>query len=132
MRDLKGRWLMTVRAEETGSDGQSASQGWMLAALSGCALGVIATFAARGLRPSSAPLAILVVLISTLVAGRVARLGPALAHGACAWVAIVTTATLTHTPLAPWHGIPAVWILFILVEDMVLLGRLGRRRRLDK
>ena len=70
--------------------------------------------------------------ISTLVAGRIARLGSALAHGACAWVAIVTTATLTRTPLEPWHGLPAAAVLFVLIEDMVLLGRLGRRRRSNR
>lgn len=123
---------MIVHGDASRSDGESLIPGWRVAALSGVVLGAISAYAARGLRPSLARLAILVVLISTFVAGRVARLGPALAHGACAWVAIVATATLTHMPVEPWHGIPAVWILFVLIEDMVLLGRAGRRRRPDQ
>lgn len=132
MRDLNGRWLMTVRDKATISDGESPRRGWALAVLSGCALGVIATLVVRALGPALAPLGILIVIVSTLVAGRVAWLGPALAHGACAWVSIITTAALTRAPLKPWHGIPAMWILFVLIEDMALLGHLGRRRRLDE
>jgi len=123
---------MIVRDEAADSYGELASHSWTLGALSGCVLGVVVAFASRGLGPSMAPLALLVVLTSTLVAGRIAQVGPAVAHGACAWLAIVTTASLTHTILEPWHGLPAAGILFVLIEDMVLLGRLGRGRRSNR
>ena len=115
-----------------GSTYESLRMGWRVAALSGCVFGVMASFVAQGLRPSMAPLAIVVVLISTLVAGRLARLGPALAHGACAWAMIAAMSTWWRSVVDTWHGIPALVVMLVLIEDMVLLGRLGHRARLHR
>ena len=42
------------------------------------------------------------------------------------------TSTPHHTPLESWHALTTGGIVFVLTEDMVLLGRLGRQRRSDQ
>lgn len=96
--------------------------------LSGGLLGMITALIARELSPETAPLAMLLVLASTLIAGRMAPTGPALAHGACAWLAIVSTGIVTHALARSWHGLPPLWVTLLLIEDMALIGRIGRVR----
>ena len=105
---------------------------WIIGVLIGAAIGWLAALVALAGRPVLVPVAILVVLSSTLVAGRIAPLGPALAHGACAWAVIFASATVTRRPAETWYGIPAIWLLLVLVEDMALIGRAGRVRRIDE
>ena len=100
---------------------------WAGIAFSGVAAGVTASFVAVALPSATAPLALLIVFISTLSAGRVAPVRLALMHGACAWFALVALTGLTHA-LPEWHRPVALWMSFVLVEDMVLIGRVGTRR----
>ena len=62
---------------------------------------------------------------STMLAGQLAPSGPALAHAACAWMVWVTVGFGTHA----WHGIRALWLMLLLVEEMALIGRVGYARQ---
>lgn len=96
----------------------------------GLSAGMLAAFLTCQLPARAEPLPLLVVLISTLLAGRLAPIGPALAHGLCAWAVLVIAGFLTHRVHSAWHGIPAHWLMLVLVEDMALIGRVGYVRRL--
>ena len=101
----------------------------MIVVLGLCA-GALATILAGALPARSAPLAILVILVSPMLAGRLAPIGPALAHGAAAWMVVAAAALMTHRLNPAWHGISAFWLLLLLVEDMALIGRVGYVRQL--
>jgi len=96
----------------------------------GLCAGTVAAFLAGELPTRTAPLALLIVLVSTLLAGRLAPIGLALAHGACAWMVWVIVGFVTHRMTSAWHGIPALWLVLLLVEDMALIGRVGYVRQL--
>jgi len=91
----------------------------------GIVIGLLATGIARALPPSVAPLTLGLVLASTLVAGRMAPIWPALAHGACAWMTILMAGVLAHAASHIWFGVPAPLVSLVLVEDMALIGRVG-------
>ena len=110
-----------------GWEGGFLQPGWKVATMSGCVFGLIASFAANGLRPALAPLAMLIVLIPTLAAGRLLPLTQAAAHGACSWAVITVTFAWTRHFSDTWHGIPALLVILVLIEDMALLGSLSRR-----
>ena len=97
-------------------------------ALTGVLSGLLTAIVARSLPPAAAPLGMLIVLTVTLIVGRVAPFGPALAHGVCAWATIHLYFRAAHSLPCIWSGLPSPWLSLVLVEDMVLLGRLGRAR----
>lgn len=97
---------------------------------SGLCAGALATILAAALSARTAPLSLLVILVSTLLAGRLAPIGPALAHGACAWMVLAIAGLVAHRVNLAWHGIPALWPTLLLVEDMALIGRAGYLRQL--
>ena len=120
-------WRVQVRDDDRGTAGVQRSS--VVVVLGLCA-GALATYLAGELPARTAPLALLIVLGSTLLAGRLAPLGPALAHGACAWMVLAVAALMTHRVNSSWHGIPALWLMLLLVEDMALIGHVGYVRQL--
>ena len=131
MRTRRLPWRLVVRGDDLGTarHAAGAQRSRVVVALGLCA-GALATFVAGELPPHMAPLALLVVLVSTMIAGCLAPVGPALAHGACAWMVWVIAGLVTHRVNAAWHGIPALWLVLLLVEDMALIGRVGYVRHL--
>ena len=127
MRTPRLKWRVQVRDDDRGA---TAAQRSSLVVVLGLCAGALATYLASELPARTAPLALLIVLVSTLLAGRLAPVGPALAHGACAWMVLAAAALMTHRVNSPWHGIPALWLVLLLVEDMALIGRVGYVRQL--
>ena len=124
-------WRVLVRDDARGAGRctPGARRSGVVVVLGLCA-GAVATFLASQLPTRTAPLALLIVLVSTMLAGRLAPIGPALAHGACAWMVWVIVGFVTHRVNSAWHGIPALWLVLLLVEDMALIGRVGYVRQL--
>lgn len=58
--------------------------------------------------------------------------GVMVTHGACAWMTIVVVTGLTHSLAPSWHGLSALWVSLVLIEDMALIGRVGFVRRRAK
>jgi hypothetical protein len=126
---LKWRVLVQPDAVDAARRAAYAQRSSVVVVLGLCA-GVLTALVAGELPTRTAPLALLVVLGSTLLAGRLAPMGPALAHGACAWAVLAFTAVVTHRITSAWHGIPALLLVLLLVEDMALIGRVGYVRHL--
>ena len=131
MRTPRVNWSMRVRDDAPGTGRRTLGdrRSSVVVVLGLCA-GAVATLLAAELPSRTAPLAVLVILLSTLFAGRLAPVGPALAHGAAAWMVLAVAALMTHRANAAWHGIPALWLMLLLVEDMALIGRVGYVRQL--
>jgi hypothetical protein len=119
-------WRVLVRddAPDGARPAPGAQRSSVIVMLGLCA-GALATVLANALSARTAPLALLLVLLSTLLAGRLAPLGPALAHGAGAWMVMAVAGVLTYRGSSAWHGIPAVWSVLLLIENMALIGRVG-------
>ena len=124
-------WRVLVRDDVPAASRRApgAQRSSVVVVLGLCA-GVLATCVGGELSPRKAPLALLLVLISTLIAGRCAPIGPALAHGACAWMVLVVAGALGPRVPSAWQGIPGALLLLLLVEDMAIIGRVGYVRRL--
>ena len=131
MRTPRRDWRVRVRDDVRQAAGPTPDvpRAIVVVALGLCA-GGLATLLAIELAPRAAPLALLVILLSTLLAGRLAPVGPALAHGACAWMALVVASLVTHRVNAAWHSASALWLVLLLVEDMALIGRVGYVRQI--
>lgn len=94
--------------------------------LLGLGVGIISALIARVLSPQACPLVILPLLASTLVVGRLVTTGTALAYGVYVWSLLAGGAVLLHRVPRPWHGVPALLLLLLLLEEVALLGRFGR------
>ena len=131
MRTLRLNWRVQVRDDDRGAAVRRAAgvQRKSLVVGLGLFAGALATYLAGALPARTAPLALLIVLVSTLLAGHLAPVGPALAHGACAWLVLAAAAFMTHRVHSPWHSIPALSLVLLLVEDMALIGRVGYVRQ---
>ena len=124
-------WRVLVREDAPGASRRAlGAQRSSVVVVLGLCSGVLTTFVGGALSPRTAPLALLIVLISTLFAGRFAPIGPALAHGACAWIVLAVPVGLAHGLTSASRGIPGPWSMLLLVEDMALIGRVGYVRRL--
>lgn len=131
MHTSRQRWRVNIRADAISSRRRrSTAQRTVTVAALGLVAGVATVVLAGALSPHAAPLAVLLVLLSTLLAGRFAPTGPALAHGACAWLALVLATPRASLPGPPWHGIAPVWLMLLLIEDMALIGRIAMVRHL--
>ena len=123
------RWRVVVRDSTTAQlprrDFRDA-----LVVVGGVVAALLATGIARALPLSVAPLTLVLVLVFTLVAGRMAPVWPALAHGACAWMTILIAGGLAHPASHAWLGVPAPLLSLVLIEDMALIGRVGFVRHL--
>ena len=93
-------------------------------AVYGVAIGMLTAFAAHALPTSTRSMAVLPILLSTLIAGRLAPLRAALVHGALAWAAVVVGTDGLQVAQSPLPHAAVAWISLLLIEDMALLGRL--------
>jgi hypothetical protein len=77
----------------------------------------------------AAPLGILSILASAMIAGRAASTWNALLHGACAWLVMVLGGAVVHPSTPAWHGVFVLWVLLLVIEDVAIIGRIGHVRQ---
>ncbi len=124
MSSRNRRWRVVVRDSTNAQLPRRGLRNGLVVA-GGVVIGLLASSIARTVPLSVAPLATVLILVSTLVAGRMAPIWPALAHGACAWMTILIAAGLAHVASHAWLGVPAPLVSLVLIEDMALIGRIG-------
>ena len=130
MRSPGQRWRVTVRVGQAEPGPHARARGALMLGIgSGIIAGLVATGLASILTRTAAPVMLLPILVSTLVAGRLASTRVALLHGACAWLAMVVSSAAEHPASPVWHGVSALWVLLLLIEDMALIGRVGYVRQ---
>lgn len=130
MRSPGERWRITVLGGSSRSCGHASTRGRVAIAIaSGVLAGLLVTALSAFVTGQAAPLTILPVLVSTLVAGRVVSTWPALLHGACAWLVMVLGRASLQTSSHAWHGMSVLWVLLLLIEDMAIIGRVGYVRQ---